>query len=100
MISKIWVTIITEPTSLVRCLSFVGPTLACGDFSGAIHIWELSVMQTTAGKVDVRVVHHNTNQAHKGHVVCLMVTPTKVLPPSQMYHVLVPSCCTKQQTAI
>ena len=70
----------TEPTSLVRCLSFVGPTLACGDFSGAIHIWELSVnTKNSSGDVDVRVTHHNTNQAHKGHVVCLMVTPTKVI---------------------
>ena len=32
-----------EPESLVRCLAFVGPMLACGDFGGSIHTWELDI---------------------------------------------------------
>ena len=34
---------ILEPESLVRCLAFVGPMLACGDFGGSIHTWELEI---------------------------------------------------------
>ena len=27
----------------MRCLAFVGPMLACGDFGGTIHTWELEI---------------------------------------------------------
>ena len=27
----------------MRCLAFVGPMLACGDFGGSIHTWELDI---------------------------------------------------------
>ena len=33
----------SDPESLVRCLAFVGPMLACGDFGGSIHTWELDI---------------------------------------------------------
>ena len=36
-----------EPESLVRCLAFVGPMLACGDFGGTIHTWELEISPQT-----------------------------------------------------
>ena len=34
---------LSDPESLVRCLAFVGPMLACGDFGGSIHTWEVEI---------------------------------------------------------
>ena len=78
----------SEPASLVRCLAFLGPTLACGDFGGAIHVWELAFTGSMS-KLDVEVRNHNTNKAHKGHVVCLQLTPTKIVSGSRDKTVLV-----------
>ena len=31
----------------MRCLAFVGPMLACGDFGGTIHTWEIEISPQT-----------------------------------------------------
>lgn len=61
--------------------------LACGDFGGSIHAWEVEVASPAAGgprsDPKVTVKKHNQIRGHRGHVVCLQLTPTQMVSGSR-----------------
>ena len=63
---------ILEPESLVRCLAFVGPMLACGDFGGSIHTWELEIAsQPENTKKNPTFKVYNMNRTLKANYITI-----------------------------
>lgn len=56
------------------------------DFGGSIHTWELDIesqSDNTKKSPKFTVRQHNKTKAHKGHVVCLQLTPTRIVSGSR-----------------
>ena len=59
------------PTSLTQ-----GHILACGDFGGNVHLWDVRIVDN-ASRVQVR--NYRKFEAHKGHVVCLQLNARRIV---------------------
>ena len=62
-----------EPDNFVRCVGFRGGTVACGDFGGNVHVWDIRLSS------DFKVKNYRSFQAHKGHVVCLQLNARRII---------------------
>jgi len=68
-----------EPESFCRCISFHGMRVACGDFGGNVHFWDISF--SPSGKLQVD--NYRTWNCHKGHVVCLQLNACRIVSGSR-----------------
>lgn len=68
-------------THIYRCIGFKGHSLACGDFGGHVHVWDVSVLEDSS-RVLIKN-HRHFHAAHKGHVVCLQIDAYRVVTGSR-----------------
>lgn len=87
--------IFNEPQNFVRCLAFHGKRIVSGDFGGFVHMWDFTLLD---GKVNVST--HREWECHKGHVVCIQLSASRIITGSRDRNVIVNDFWAKTQDAM
>jgi len=83
----------TEPDSFVRCVAFHGQRIVTGDFGGFVHLWDFEI----GANGEVKILNHREWECHKGHVVCIQLTASRIVSGSRDRHVIVNDFWAKTQ---
>lgn len=68
----------TDPENFVRCVALQGQRIVSGDFGGEVHMWDL---RSKDGKFEV--ANHRKWECHKGHIVCIQLSASRIVSGSR-----------------
>jgi len=87
--------IFMEPDNFVRCIAFHGQRVVTGDFGGNVHMWDFTIQD---GRVSVG--NHRKWECHKGHIVCIQLSASRIVTGSRDRHVIINDFWAKTQDAM
>jgi len=70
----------SDPENFVRCVALHGQRIVSGDFGGEVHLWDLKFKDKEG---NFEVTNHRKWECHKGHIVCIQLSASRIVTGSR-----------------